>query len=801
MGRFLKRLAREENGQGLLFGVVSLFILCLCTAMVYNLGEVTTTRTRVQTAADSAALAGALVEADIASSIAWMNDGMAHVYYHLMRYAVDVIVYGTLREFKLHHDEGGYGNHSVLGLPEITDEHLGIPDIESKYDLAYARAEKWIPKGEEWLEKISSIEEGLLIAGPLLMKQEIFRVARACGAEYVTIWPDIDLWGGGDSELTIIIEKLSNGWRLTASNGYSCEVTQIGPERWKIKVNTGLEVTLGKIKDSPATYEIETNNGTSLRATELPGIGWAVTGTAEGKSIDYRPVPTYGDGAYRISSGGGSVVVRPGPNGTEQYKGGQWVPLQSQDSVNVGGTEIPINHTGAISAGGADIYLPNRIVLGQTEIVLKSNDVDLYAHIGMAEVRIENDEVVVNRLSNLYHDDGKWRTWVHPGVRYGTGGTWRHRMTEESSTTWTYEYQKQGPHFTLDSYDRFAVLHAVFDNQAYDADDPESMKRPLWMKWFQPQEGKSLAEDSRSGGESAYHQSRTCWHPMDERCPMHGNTCGRLHEGKLVRPAGYWHVPDGQGGTRVEPCPCCGVSHGMYGYYHQLGQDHDGDGKTDVRFYQYDSRPHQGNPANQSNPGRNRNDPPYQSIALKQVARPKVLREEFFKFQINVGCYVTPQSGDSLQLIFEDPPWGYFAVASARSGFHDVMTGEYRFVFDTFEERDEWIACSANLYEPDWQAKMFSSVKNIKEEDLDVLPGVETPVNWIYKGMAWYANWRDEFNAVPNKSVNSSLRRILRPRAVDDFFDPMHLVGTREDPFRGGNYDLSDIRFKENVKH
>ncbi|MHC4601180.1 MAG: pilus assembly protein TadG-related protein [Planctomycetota bacterium] len=178
MRKFLRRLAREENGQGLLFGVVSLFILCLCTAMVHNLGQVTSTRTRVQTAADSAALAGALVEADIASSIAWMNDGMALVYYNLMRYSVDVIVYGTLREFKLHHDEGTYGTHSIPGLPEITDDHLGIQGIESKYQGAYARAEKWIPKGEGWLEKISSIEEGLLIAGPLLMKQEIFRVAR-----------------------------------------------------------------------------------------------------------------------------------------------------------------------------------------------------------------------------------------------------------------------------------------------------------------------------------------------------------------------------------------------------------------------------------------------------------------------------------------------------------------------------------------------------------------------------------------------------------------------------------------------
>ncbi|MHC4601181.1 MAG: hypothetical protein ACYS47_19480 [Planctomycetota bacterium] len=629
-------------------------------------------------------------------------------------------------------------------------------------------------------------------------------MARACGAEFVTIWPDIQLWGGGEGQLTILIEKLSNGWLLTADNGYRCRVTEIGPERWLLEIEPGdLQITLGKISDNPATYEISTNDGTSLRATELPGIGWAVTGTSQGQSISYRPVPSYGEGAYRITAGGSSVVVRPGEGGTQIYKGGSWVPMQSQNSINVGGTEIPINHTGAISAGGADIYLPNRIVFGRTEIILKPGDVDLYAWIDMAEVRIEDNEVVVNKLSNLYHDDGKWRTWVHPGRRYGTGGTWRHRMTEESPTTWTYEYQRQGPHFTLDDYKRFGILHALRDNEPIDYDDPDSIDTtPIWKRWFQAELGRSANQDLRDGSMATYHQTRTCWHPMDERCPIHAYTCGRDHKGKIVRPAGFWHEPDGKGGVKEVPCPTCNQWYSTRrGYYHQTSTDYNDDGKTDVRFYQYDSRPQSGNPSNPANPGRNRENPAYQSIQLRQVARPKVLREDFFKFQINVGCWVSPQTGDSLQLLFEDPPWGYFAVASARSGFHDVTTGEYRYVFDTFEEREEWLGCSANMYEPDWQAKIFSSVKNIKDEDLDVLPGVETPVNWIYKGMAWYANWRDEFNGLPNKSVNASLRRMLRPHSVDDFFDPVHLVGTREDPFRGNRFDLSDIRFKENVKH
>jgi hypothetical protein len=42
---------------------------------------------------------------------------------------------------------------------------------------------------------------------------------------------------------------------------------------------------------------------------------------------------------------------------------------------------------------------------------------------------------------------------------------------------------------------------------------------------------------------------------------------------------------------------------------------------------------------------------------------------------------------------------------------------------------------------------------------------------------------------------------MYRPGSVDDFFDPVHLVGTRENPFKGNRFDLSDIRLRDVVKH
>jgi hypothetical protein len=244
--------------------------------------------------------------------------------------------------------------------------------------------------------------------------------------------------------------------------------------------------------------------------------------------------------------------------------------------------------------------------------------------------------------------------------------------------------------------------------------------------------------------------------------------------------------------VREISCPCCNNNQGLNGYYYQRSRDFDGDGATDVRFFQYDSRPHEN--------VRDRAEP-YQEIELREVCRPKVLRKEFFQFQVNVGCWAAPRESDALQLLFRDPPWGYFAVASARAGFQDVTSGAYRYVFDSTEERDQWLASSANMYEPDWNARLWSTAKTIRDEDLDILPGVETSVNWIYKGMAWEANWRSVYNGLPDPAVKATLRQMLRPHSVDDFFDPVHLVGSRPSPFTGARFDLSDIRLKENVKH
>jgi hypothetical protein len=784
-----RRLIHEEDGQGLIFGAVTLFVLVFCIAMVHNVGQVAGERTRVQSAADAAAYAGALIEADVVSSVAWMNEGMAYVYYHMMRYAVDNIAYSTLAEFKKH------PKAPAPPGPQISDDHLGEVGVEGKAAAAHQRAKDWIDRGEQWLKRISNVEESMAMACFSLMRQEIFRVARECGAEYTTVWPDLIFWPHPDSSLTIDIEKLSNGWRLTADNGYWFEVTKIGDERWRIQCSNGTEVIIGKIGDDPAQYEIQVNDGTYLKATEIPGVGWLVTGWSQGESIRYEPAPSYGDGAYKISSGGSSAIVRRGPGGTmQEYTGGGWKDMVEQDSVTVDGTKIPINQSGAIHAGGADIYLPNRVDIGQTRVDLLPDRVLLTARIGCASLRIESDdEVVVNWLSNLHHDDGKWRTWIHPGVRYGSGGKWRHRMTELNPTTWRYEYQENGSHFVRETPHRFGITHALYDNdpQCRDYTNPDYGELPTWTEWFNPETGRAVSE---SRTDAAYYQTRTCWNPDH-------NQATKVPD----RPGHYYADTDGDGNVEEVPCPICCQAN--FPNNSPECHDWDGDGINEVRFHQVDSW---------VMPGGNEHDNPnyaWQRVDFSQFRLPLVLGEAFFQFQVNVGCWKERKEDDRIMLFYEDPPWGYFSVSSARIGFLDInLAGsgdgvyKYRFRFGDkdspdLDARQEWLESYANLYEPHWTARLTSTNEAIYDEDLDVEPTAETAVNWIYKGMAYYANWRDRWNGVPNKSINAKLRRLYKPRPVSGFFDPVRLAGTRESPYRGRHFDLSDIDLEKAIKH
>lgn len=96
----LRRLPGDEEGQSLIFGVLSIFIVLFFVSMILNVGEVTTRRMQLQLAADSASYSSAALQAQILNSLTVVNSAMAQVRARSLRYAVDVNAYGVLAELR-----------------------------------------------------------------------------------------------------------------------------------------------------------------------------------------------------------------------------------------------------------------------------------------------------------------------------------------------------------------------------------------------------------------------------------------------------------------------------------------------------------------------------------------------------------------------------------------------------------------------------------------------------------------------------------------------------------------------------
>src|SRR5690606_33553407 len=63
--------------------------------------------------------------------------------------------------------------------------------FEDRYQKVRRTAEKMIPAGVRWLDLLAQTERVIARATPRLMKEAIFRVAKANGAERVSIYPEL----------------------------------------------------------------------------------------------------------------------------------------------------------------------------------------------------------------------------------------------------------------------------------------------------------------------------------------------------------------------------------------------------------------------------------------------------------------------------------------------------------------------------------------------------------------------------------------------------------------------------------
>jgi hypothetical protein len=637
------------------------------------------------------------------SEVAWINDGMAYVSYNLMRYAVDVSAYAVLAELKQH------------GPPYPSDALVGMTDPVGAYDGSYAQGQAWITRGQAWIDHLEKLEDGMAVAAPGLIREEIFRVALAHGAEKVAIFPDLEFYPDPDSYLLLTIERLPNGWRLTDNNGYLVQVTVLGPDSYQVTSSTGGSFTV--VRNSPDQYTVTSAGGTIvITRTDL---GWVVSGP--GGSFNLAPGP---NGGTVITGGGSSGEFRRDANGNlQEFVNGQWTDLGSQ-TITIDGVEVPITQD-SITVGGARIDLdPLTIWIDNIRIIPTPNDIIIDGQIGPAWIRIQDDYAVVNGLSTQ-SADGLWHPWG--------GDRTRHRMTQTGSDIWEYELVREGTVLQVEpNRERFGVVHAVREN------DPGYLAGngyPVWMVdvsnpsgWFNPRTGRS-----QSG--QAYHQTRPCWHPDDNSCPVHGATCpggGSAYPNPAYD--GGWHeIVPGVGIVWMD-CPTCGA------------QDNDLDDLTDVRKYQQDTLT-QGNPTYR--------DPAFQSVALPI---PYVLGETFFRYGINVGVW---KDKTKSLLSFPEPDWGVFAFASARAGYLNRDTGLFTYGIADLIARDDWLDNDkTNLYEPEWEARLVSTRTAIRSDDIDADVAIDSGANFLFRGFldTTWLETADDRN--PAWWVNGKLRNM-----------------------------------------
>ncbi|MFC1671971.1 pilus assembly protein TadG-related protein [Planctomycetota bacterium] len=707
MMRRLWRLFFDEDGQVLIFGVLTLFMLALGVVVVYDVGSVVAKRVQLQQAADAASAAGAQIEGNAISSVAWMNDGMAYIYYNICRYAVDVGIYGTMAELK------------QTGPPYPSDDVVGTSDAVGKYNEAYARASEWIPRGEAMLEQISKIEGAIALATPVLVEQEVYRVAKENGVDRAAIFPKFVMFPDPDSHFILDLRKIPRGWEMSTDDGDQIIAQVTGEESWWISATVDdetVEISVEKIGDDLFKIEYTDDDGTKIIYIQRTPYGDIIS-----EGDDSVTMKQNDDGSTTITEDGKSLTYRVTDNNSIEVKqgDGDWQVIVKQDSVSVdGGPSVRVDNFINIQVGSNTWVAPKSVWIHNIHVVL-TDPLEISGRLGMAWIGIHENEAVVNSL-NTKNADGDWkfRGHGHNQSDMQTQDRARHRMTEfTEGEEWQYEYVKAASYLFPDNTERF-VRHAFHDN------DPWYRARgeyPSWSTWYEDEdtgrEGWFNMEIGRANNWEDYKQVRVCW------------SCD-----------GTGEITTEDGPVR---CPLCDA------------QDNDGDGKTDILVTMKDSLDRAGNP------GYDQNGADMMSIDMDRFENPLVVTEDFFKFGINVGVWGKPVGVPGNLL--GNPNWGMFSLASARIGFYDPETDEFTTRFPTAEDRVEWVERSPlNLYEPTWEFRMVSTRDAVLSEDIDSYTEYDTGANYLYRGMA-HSHWRDGYYGDLDLSIEGKMYGMNSP--------------------------------------
>ncbi len=241
-----RKLHLSEEGQALVFSVISVMFLLFFTISVFRIGYISSTKMKVQGVADAAAYSMALNQADALSALAWINDGIAQTQYHMSRYAVEVIVRGVDLEFAK--PTSPYATNSYK-LTREPDPNVNASNAQTAYDNAYQRAQQNIPDGKRLIKQLNDLQEKILEDTAAKIRdagvdKELgaafsMTVGRSGqrGAERAAIFPDVD-----ELDPNLYVEREIDMTRFGIAHGVvpSMHPNDQGLPRWTDWFDSGL---------------------------------------------------------------------------------------------------------------------------------------------------------------------------------------------------------------------------------------------------------------------------------------------------------------------------------------------------------------------------------------------------------------------------------------------------------------------------------------------------------------------------------------------------------------------------------
>lgn len=751
----LQRIHSDENGQALFFASISLIVLTFFAGTVYRVGFLSSTKMKVQNVADATAYSIALSEANALSALAWVNEGTAQGQYHLMRYAVDVIVAAVDLEF------AKPGPRSPDRQP---DPNVDPNQAQNAYDNAYTRAEENIPAGKRTLRQLNELQDDIIMkvpgiklrAGMLDKGGAAFSMteghAGRRGVKIATLFPDYE-----DFDPSNYLENETDTERFGArAVGDAQHAGQSSSPAWVGWFDAG-------IRGDPYSG-VDYVTGQNIYNWRYWDTERSVYNQALG-TWDLVPRTFARQGRLFFpnavfTSAGWPNLVEEDPN----------EPVEQGRGYEVGDTVLKVS--------GVWLFKDRSGPGGQPQPNNASNPYMTPFFVQIQGRRMQNGRIVsnppeihsviqVNEASNeiVLQDGLQNEIWIWldttaqgPCRQYISGNMEPGCIEKQIGTEMRY-FRSNYP----------AVVHGrylLYDTQS----GPQDVFFPIYL--------------GGGGWDHAYCQTRgPCWDTREIRRSRTPN------DPSLNGPTGYILEND-----VVRWCPTCGFR----GF---PGVDYDGDRQTDVRLFAWHAFHWQGTEdldeedymdvrvfeevedpriPDQRNIGDTLDDDNKAAYGENPAKPPRVLTEEFFKWGTSAAVWM-PKHNRSLILPDDwEPQWGYFCFASARPVVYDRFTGEW--VVDFGEEQDPqtarqtWLASQANLYLTDWQARLVNAGKLIK--DFDKEAGYATGINMLLDKLInagrTYDDNNQSYNAViggqpapvpPEGEMREVLDKMLNPDA------------------------------------